>query len=305
MVSLLSDGMDTHVAAQADVHVRVLIDVRYISNGVDGDDISDTVKRLIERAIGNGALTGDSPVEVDEHELTVRLISPEADAVDEKSVGDWLQARVDSGNLNPEEMIDMMARYALEESDAMREEFAERLGQEGGADGPAAELLVPPVQATVWSDDRNLEATFDAAPWFAQATPEDVLALAAIGWRGDQQADVVAEHVAQLNAEVRAVFDYVGMLPTKLEIGFECEVEEDDARAWLQMHNRNLWARVLCQQFDVRLVQAEEPEVLGRWDWLDHQGNASDSSFETIEGAALDAVVKLGLEWRAAGGKDA
>lgn len=52
----------------------------------------------------------------------------------------------------------------------------------------------------------------------------------------------------------------------------------------------------LCDEGGVRLVQAEEPEVFGRWDWLDDDSNASDMSFETKEEAMLDAVATLGLE---------
>ena len=52
----------------------------------------------------------------------------------------------------------------------------------------------------------------------------------------------------------------------------------------------------LCEDNDVRLVQAEESEVFGRWDWLDDNGNASDMSFETKEAAMRDAVERLDLD---------
>ncbi len=289
---------DQNASSEADCSVRILVDVKYVSNGVPKDDITEMVKRFIERAIGNGALTGDSPVEVDEYALSVKSVSPEAQAIDEEVVGDWLLARVESGNLNPEEMITMMARYALAEPDAMREEFAERIAQAQGTD-EASELMEPAIAAKVWSDDHNMEAEFNAAGWFAKANDEEVITLADTGWRGDSVSDSVAEHASAHGSEVRAVFDYVGSLPKKLDIGFECEVDEDNAMAWLAQHRPGLHARLLCDRFEVRLVEAQEEEILGRWDWLDGQGNASDSSHETVEQAALDAVKVLGLASRA------
>ena len=298
MLNLISDTIDKRdvVVGEADIHVRVLIDVRYTGNGVEGHDIAEMVNRLIERAIGNGALTGDSPAEVEEHSVTVNLISPEADAVDEKVVGDWLQARVDSGNLNPEEMIDMMARYALADPYALRNEFAERMEQDDSGSGLDDLMLTPAVIGRVWSDDRNVEATFNAGHWFRTATDAEIMALAAIGWRGDAESDDVALRVGVVEPDVRKVLAYVEAMPRHLEVGFECEVDEKSALAWLAAHRIGLWARVLCASNDVRLLRAEEPEVLGRWDWLDGSGNACDCSFETIEQAALDAVSKLELE---------
>lgn len=48
-------------------------------------------------------------------------------------------------------------------------------------------------------------------------------------------------------------------------------------------------ARQLLNNMGVRLVQATEPEIYGRWDWIDDaNGNASDMSFPTEEEAIED-----------------
>lgn len=52
----------------------------------------------------------------------------------------------------------------------------------------------------------------------------------------------------------------------------------------------------LCDDNDVRVVQATEAEALGRWDWLDDNGNASDMSFGTKVEAMRDAVDRLELD---------
>ena len=51
----------------------------------------------------------------------------------------------------------------------------------------------------------------------------------------------------------------------------------------------------ICEDAGVTLVEAEEEEIRGRWDWLDKDGNASDSSLETQREAALDAITILDL----------
>lgn len=53
----------------------------------------------------------------------------------------------------------------------------------------------------------------------------------------------------------------------------------------------------LAREHGARLVQAQEPEVLGRWDWIDDGGqSASDASFETEREAAINFLVTLYAE---------
>lgn len=51
----------------------------------------------------------------------------------------------------------------------------------------------------------------------------------------------------------------------------------------------------VCEAFNVRLVEAQEEETKGMWDWLDDQGNACEMSFPTDGDAARNAIKTLGL----------
>lgn len=165
--------------------------------------------------------------------------------------------------------------------------------------GVSAELLEPSVQAEAHADDRRLNPKFDAARWFAQASDEDILRLEACGWGGDYPADAVAEHMADHDQGVRQLFEYneiVQRTGAKDVGGYECRVDPVSAMAWLKVHRGGVWAEIVCGTNEVSLVEAQEEEVRGRWDWLDGHGNASSASFETKHEAARDAVEVLSLE---------
>lgn len=88
------------------------------------------------------------------------------------------------------------------------------------------------IRAKVWSDDLKKQAEFDATPWFMEASKGAIVELAECGWRGDYPADRVAQFMARHgNEDVERVLDYATLMS---EMGFECSVNEDDARAWLQ-----------------------------------------------------------------------
>lgn len=153
------------------------------------------------------------------------------------------------------------------------------------------------IRAEVHADDRVMEATFNAAAWFLAATADDIAALKNVGWRGDDLADKVAEFVADSEPDVKAVFDYVHLTQqTRNQQGFECSVDPIEAMEWLKTYRPGVVAIILCEDNDVSVVEAQEEEIRGRWDWLDREGNASDASLETREDAALDAVRVLRLD---------
>lgn len=94
------------------------------------------------------------------------------------------------------------------------------------------------VDAEVHTDDGSAEAEFDAAPWLRQATGEEIRALAECGWRGDYPADAVAEWTQDIDADVRAVFRRV----RRRSLGFECSVDEEQARHWLEQNRPDVAA---------------------------------------------------------------
>lgn len=152
------------------------------------------------------------------------------------------------------------------------------------------------IYAEVHDDAHLTKVEFDAALWFAQATDSQIARLHDIGWTGDEPSDVVAEFFESRNKDIEDMFDFCRATKnTRNQIGFECSVDEDSAMDWLKQHRPGLWAVFLCQDNEVRLVEAQEEEIAGMWDWLDNEGNACDHSFDTIGEAALNAVHVLGL----------
>ncbi len=90
------------------------------------------------------------------------------------------------------------------------------------------------IRATVHPDDHAVEVHFDATPWFAASCESDILALAECGWGGDMPADNVAYFMEDVDKKVAEMFAYVHVAHEKKGIGFECYVNEEDARAWLE-----------------------------------------------------------------------
>ena len=57
-------------------------------------------------------------------------------------------------------------------------------------------------------------------------------------------------------------------------------------------------AREVCEQTGISLEMATEAEIYGRWDWTDNDGNASEMSFATEQGAISDALMRrYGDDW--------
>lgn len=103
-------------------------------------------------------------------------------------------------------------------------------------------LLGPQIKAKVFNDRQTNVIEFNAAPWFAQAQYEDILALASIDWRGDYESDAVAQFFEKTNDEIANLFAYCHASQTSSDPeGFECVVNGDDALAWLKLHRNDVW----------------------------------------------------------------
>lgn len=153
------------------------------------------------------------------------------------------------------------------------------------------------IRASMHSDDRVLEAPFFAQEWFIGASDDSIKTLYEDEWSHSDEADAVArsaEHVYR----VELVFNYIRAYnrADRDAIGFECTVNRADAMAWLRRHRHGLWCQLMCLEHEVDIVEAQEPEVAGRFDWLDGHGNACEMSFVSEDVAAMDAVERLGLD---------
>lgn len=153
------------------------------------------------------------------------------------------------------------------------------------------------IRAEAHSDDRVFEGAFFAEGWFIGATEEQIKNLVREEWGRCEEADDVARS-AEKTPKVCRMFEYVHARSAGggEQIGFECTINPKDAMAWLRRQRYGLWAQIVCEEHGVRIVEAQEPEVEGYYDWLDDHGNACDTSFICADEAAMDAVKRLGLD---------
>lgn len=87
------------------------------------------------------------------------------------------------------------------------------------------------IKAECHSDDRKIEASFDAEPYLIQATDDQIKSLIACGLGGDYPADRIVEFFAGTLNDVRKMFDYCA----DKDEGFECHITDTEAfRAWIK-----------------------------------------------------------------------
>lgn len=96
------------------------------------------------------------------------------------------------------------------------------------------------------TDDWALQARFDAEPYFAQATDDELATLAACGYGGDYPAHDVAHWFEDQDEDLRVLFAYLELRNRGAGevVGFECHVDEERAGAWIQVHRPALWRRL-------------------------------------------------------------
>jgi len=110
----------------------------------------------------------------------------------------------------------------------------------------AAYLATKRVPAECHSDDHACDVTFDAAPWLKKAITKDIINLAKCGWGGDYAADQVALDMAGKVEAIADMFKYIEARNrvNKEHIGFECRVEEEEARAWLKVNRPRVYTKL-------------------------------------------------------------
>lgn len=104
--------------------IRLTLDVEYDLNGVAVEEMSALLLRMVERAIGEGLLSGHTEAEVNEYAMDTEIL-PEQ--LTEKEVADFMLDRVENGQLDLEDIPVRLARYGLMEAPKFVAEIRERM----------------------------------------------------------------------------------------------------------------------------------------------------------------------------------
>lgn len=112
------------VVSEAPVRMQLVLDVTYIPNGVSADDLRDTLSSMVQRAIGNGLLTGDSAAEIDAYETAITT-APEP--LSEKAMSDFMLRRIEDGELELADIPLRLARFGMMNPVAFQIEMQERI----------------------------------------------------------------------------------------------------------------------------------------------------------------------------------
>lgn len=106
------------------VTVRLTLDVAYSLNGENATEMVSRLRKMCERAIGEGMLTGETDAEVEEYSMDA-VIQPEPLSEDE--LASFMLQRIENGDLALEDIPVRLARYGLMEPNAFVDEMRERM----------------------------------------------------------------------------------------------------------------------------------------------------------------------------------
>ncbi len=106
------------------VKVRLTLDVTYTLNGETAADMARRLRRMCERAVGEGMLTGETDAEVEDYSLDA-AIQPEP--LSEDALANFMLQRIENGDLALEDIPVRLARYGLMEPGAFVDEMRERM----------------------------------------------------------------------------------------------------------------------------------------------------------------------------------
>lgn len=95
------------------IKVRLTLDVTYELNGENATEMVGRLRRMRERAIGEGMLTGETDAEVNKYSMDA-VIQPEP--LSEAELANLMLQRIENGDLALEDIPACLARYGLMES---------------------------------------------------------------------------------------------------------------------------------------------------------------------------------------------
>lgn len=109
--------------------VRVMLNVTYQLNGEPSTEMVKRLQQMVQHAVGNGMLTGDTAAEVEGYEVNVPI---EPDPLAEAEIAWFMQERIREDELSLDDIPARLARYRLMEPDAFISEMRERMEAASG-----------------------------------------------------------------------------------------------------------------------------------------------------------------------------
>ncbi len=104
--------------------MRLTLNITYDLNGENAVEMVSHLRKMCERAIGEGMLTGETDAEVEEYSMDA-VIHPEP--LSEEELADFMRRRIENSQIDPEDIPIRLARYGLMERDAFIDEMRERM----------------------------------------------------------------------------------------------------------------------------------------------------------------------------------
>lgn len=117
-------------AGSETVRLRLTLDVTYSLNGESADSLAELLRDLVQRAVGNGLLTGDTACEVEEYSMEARTYPQ----VSEEEIADYWAMQVEDGQVRPSYFGEMVARCGLTDPADFAAEMRERIDMASSED---------------------------------------------------------------------------------------------------------------------------------------------------------------------------
>ena len=110
---------------------RLILDANVALHGTAVEIITEKLQFAIDNMIGNGTVTGDTEAELNDWGVK---ISVRPEPLSEDDLAQFMQTRIEEGQLDPEDLPVRLARYGLMEPDAFIIEMRERMENMEGND---------------------------------------------------------------------------------------------------------------------------------------------------------------------------
>ena len=108
------------------------------------------------------------------------------------------------------------------------------------------------INTTLRSQDGILKLSFDATPWFAKASDDEISALATTGWGSSPAVDGLVHDIASCSSQVASFLAEMELpkLPNSTGATIKVQVEEVAAGGWLVENRPALAARILAETIE-------------------------------------------------------